>query len=586
MERWQSVGDGDPVGGAADAPPPDPPWALTPDDIPTALTDPGGPADDDPDWDLRPGDEPVPGYRLVARLGAGTTGVVWEAVGPGGFPSALKVTRLGPNRARELGSLDLVRGLRHAHLLPLFGAWERDGHLVVGMELADGTLADRLARAVRAGLPGLPFPELIEYMAQVARGIDFLNGAGRPGGGIRHCDIKPQNLLLVGDVVKVGDFGLARTDAEPGSDSARESLTPAFAAPELGRNRPSDRSDQYSLAVTYVLLRGGRLPFAGTAWSMLMDHAAAAPDLSMIPPAERPAVARALAKRPEDRWADCREFVRELARAGGGGAPPAARPRRRRRLVPAAAALLAAGLAAGLTGRTSVPDSAAGGEPAPRQVPTVRASGLAEPRAADAPPPRAVVRMSGLIPEPRPARVRSAPTDLGPLVAAARGLAGGIDTSGWWAARGVVGAVRRAARAAGDSLPAVRLPVALASGPRPVTEAVAVAPPPRAGPAARRPATIYVRMPAVDAELAVRGEVGRGNPDEWYGATRVIHTPPLGGPADYTVGAFWTNPAGRAPAPWVDLRVEPGRVYEVVLRGAKPTWEDVTDQAPYRRGSR
>ncbi|MBX9628636.1 MAG: serine/threonine protein kinase, partial [Gemmataceae bacterium] len=339
--RDEAAGDGPPEPGGRGDPPR--PWELPSDDHSTVRADDS--ADDDLLPDLRAGDEPVPGYRLVARLGAGATGVVWEAVGPGGFPSALKFTRLGAKRAHELGSLELVRGLRHAHLLPVFGAWERDGYLVVGMELADETLADRLARATASGLPGIPFPELVEYMGQAARGIDYLNGPGRPGGGpgVRHCDIKPQNLLLVGDTVKVGDFGLARTDSEPGSDSARESLTPAFAAPELARNRPTDRSDQYSLAVTYVLLRGGRLPFAGTAWSMLMDHAATPPDLSMLPVSERPVVARALAKRPEDRWADCRQFVRELARVAGSETPPPRKPRRR--LVPVAAAgLLAAGL--------------------------------------------------------------------------------------------------------------------------------------------------------------------------------------------------------------------------------------------------
>ena len=94
-------------------------------------------------------------------------------------------------------------------------------------------------------------------------------------------------------------------------------------------------------------------------------------------------------------------------------------------------------------------------------------------------------------------------------------------------------------------------------------------------------------MPAADAELVVRGEVGRGNPDEWYGATRVIHTPPLAGPADYLVGAFWTGPDGRALAPRAELRVEPGRVYEVVLRGPQPTTKDVTDEpTPDNRGPR
>lgn len=555
----------------ADNPPPDPP-GLGSDVRSTIRGDVDGSADDDALPEFRPGDEPVPGYRLVARRGTGATGVVWEAVGPGGFPSALKITRLGAKRSHELGSLDLVRGLRHAHLLPVFGAWERDGCLVVGMELADGTLSDRLARAVRRGLPGVPFPELVLYMDQAARGIDYLNDPDRPGGGIRHCDIKPQNLLLVGDTVKVGDFGLARAEGHDGSDLSRESLTPAFAAPELAKLRPTDRSDQYSLAVTYVLLRGGRLPFAGTSWTMLMDHAAAPPDLSMLPEAERPVVARALAKRPQDRWADCRAFVRELARVGPR---EAARPARRRSvLVPeAAAVLLVVGLALGSVGRMSVPGQPdLGPGPDPRAVESARAVAPAEPRPPEPAPPEVVPPL----PEPRLVRAVVPPVPLAPLVAALQGWAEHVKTAGVRATEAVEAALAQASGVVARGMPSVRLPALLAVEPRVVVpaEAVAVAPPPRA---ARRTATIRVKMPAENAELVVRGAVGRGNPDEWYGTTRVIHTPPLGGPADYLVGAFWVDADGRPANPTADLRVEPGRVYEVDLRGAEPSAREVSE---------
>ena len=556
----------------ADQPPPDPP-GLGSDGRSTLRGDADGSADDDALPEFRAGDEPVPGYRLVARRGAGATGVVWEAVGPGGFPSALKITRLGAKRTHELASLDLVRGLRHAHLLPVFGAWERDGCLVVGMELADGTLADRLARAVRRGLPGIPFAELILYMDQAARGIDYLNDPSRPGGGIRHCDIKPQNLLLVGDTVKVGDFGLARAEGHDGADLSRESLTPAFAAPELAKLRPTDRSDQYSLAVTYVLLRGGRLPFAGTSWTMLMDHATAAPDLSMLPEAERPVVARALAKRPDDRWADCRVFIRELARVGR--ASPAPKPvRRRSGLAPAlSAVLLLAGLILGVAGRASVPGQPdLGPGPDPRAAESARATVPAEPRPPEPAPPEVVPPL----PEPRLVRAAAPPVPLTPLVAAFQGWAADVRTAGVRATGGVEAALARASGMLAGGLPSVRLPAVLAVEPRVVdpAEVVAVAPPPRA---ARRTATIRVKMPAENAELVVRGAVGRGNPDEWYGTTRVIHTPPLGGPADYLVGAFWVDADGRPAHPKADLRVEPGRVYEVDLRGAEPSAREVSE---------
>jgi formylglycine-generating enzyme required for sulfatase activity len=90
-------------------------------------------------------------------------------------------------------------------------------------------------------------------------------------------------------------------------------MTPAYAAPECLRRAVSAHSDQYSLAVSYCQLRGGRLPFIGDQAQVVTGHLLDPPDLTMLPQAERPAVARALAKRPEDRWPACRAFAQAVA---------------------------------------------------------------------------------------------------------------------------------------------------------------------------------------------------------------------------------------------------------------------------------
>jgi serine/threonine protein kinase len=271
---------------------------------------------------LEPGTEPVAGYRLAVRIGSGGSGEVWRAHGPGDFPVAMKfipredtdvAIELGPADADEFASLDLMRDVRHAHLLAFFGAWQCGGLLALGMELADRTLLDRCEEAMNQGLRGIPFAELIEYLVQAAMGIDYLNEPrhvlrGHSRTAIQHCDIKPQNLLLVGDSVKLGDFGLAtllKSDRTP----ARDGMTPAYAAPEVFSGHLSSRSDQYSLAVSYCRLRGGRLPFTGSPWEVILKHCLDFPDLTMLPEAERPVVARAMAKEPDDRWPDCRTFV-------------------------------------------------------------------------------------------------------------------------------------------------------------------------------------------------------------------------------------------------------------------------------------
>ena len=173
---------------------------------------------------------------------------------------------------------------------------------------------DRFREATHAGPAGHPRAELLGYLAEAAEGIDYLNEPrprldGRTAVGIQHRDIKPQNILLVGGGVKVADFGLAR----PLEHSARRphrGHDPAYAAPEFFRGQTATQSDQYSLAVTYCHLRGGRLPFTGVAGRLTRE-----PDLTMIADAERPIIARAMDKEPKRRWPDCKALVDSLRTA-------------------------------------------------------------------------------------------------------------------------------------------------------------------------------------------------------------------------------------------------------------------------------
>jgi serine/threonine protein kinase len=262
------------------------------------------------------GGVPIPGFQLVQCLGKGGFGEVWQATGPGGFAIALKFIRLGaPSGEVELSSLELMKKVRHPNLLGQFGAWEREGLLIVGMELAEGNLQVRLAKAVEQGQPGIPAEELLEYLADAARGIDYLNEP-RPQDdqpeGIQHRDIKPGNLLLVGGCVKVGDFGLVKL-LNSQSQGNPDTLTVTYAAPEVLNGLASPRSDQYSLAISYCQLRGNRVPYRGAALEIMAGHLLSPPDLSMLPLPERSVVARALAKAPEERWPSCRAFVQALA---------------------------------------------------------------------------------------------------------------------------------------------------------------------------------------------------------------------------------------------------------------------------------
>jgi formylglycine-generating enzyme required for sulfatase activity len=267
-----------------------------------------GPAATDPDF--RQGTRPVPEYTLIVKLGEGGFGQVWRARDDSGFEVALKFLRIdGRAGAAESRALDIMKNVRHAHLLPMFREWRVSNWLVLAFELAEKTLHQRLGEAKTAGQVGIPRTELLEYLRDAARALDYLHSLN-----IQHRDIKPQNILLVGGTVKVADYGLAKL-LEHSQASNSGSMTASYAAPEFLEHRTSEHSDQYSLAISYCELRGGKLPFRGNLQQVLVGHLQGEPDLSMLPEAERPPIARALSKKPEDRWPSCREFVRALIRA-------------------------------------------------------------------------------------------------------------------------------------------------------------------------------------------------------------------------------------------------------------------------------
>jgi hypothetical protein len=255
---------------------------------------------------LAPDSTPIPGYRLTERLGRGGFAEVWKAIGPNG-PVALKFVPAAEKAARiERRSLAVLRHIDHPKLLRTYENWETGGFVILAMELADRTLLDRCYEAQAGGLPGIPRDELLVYLRDAAEGIDFLQKRY-----IQHRDIKPQNLLLVGGRVKVGDFGLARLLANSVTGHTG-SLTLAYAVPEFFEGKTTRQSDQYSLAVTYCQLRGGKLPFEGTPAAMVAAHLHRPPDLTMLPSEERPAVAKAMSKKPGDRWPTCGAFMDAL----------------------------------------------------------------------------------------------------------------------------------------------------------------------------------------------------------------------------------------------------------------------------------
>ncbi len=318
-----------------------------------------------------PGEAILPGYRLDKRLGTGGFGEVWQATAPGGMSVAIKIlANLGRVQGgREYRALQTVKNIRHAHIVPVFGVWlksgdgrvleeaelldaehrllnsrgtpwhpERQGmastvdvqadalrleslELVIAMGLGDQTLSDRLREYVKAGEHGIPVATLVGWMHQTALALDHFNSGGRRSGenstAVQHCDIKPQNILLVGDAVQVCDFGLARPQGEVRATS-NTMASLAYAAPEMisGSRDPAPTTDQYSLAITYVELRTGQLPYKDISpGEIIRAKHDGALDLSRLTAAEAEVITRAVAVDPSHRWSTCVAFVRALESA-------------------------------------------------------------------------------------------------------------------------------------------------------------------------------------------------------------------------------------------------------------------------------
>lgn len=261
--------------------------------------------------DKHPGAEPLSGYRLLELLGRGGFGEVWKCEAPGGLHKAMKFVAGGGDQYRqELSAFSQVKAIRHPYLLTLERVEVVAGELVMVMELADGQLHDRYRDCLAAGLAGIQRAELLGYLTEAAEALDLMSTRH----GLQHLDVKPENLFLVAEHVKIGDYGLVRR-AQAGSATSRGvGFTPKYCSPEVQTGRVHSQSDQYSLALVYSEMLTGTFPYPGrTAQELMFQHVHAAPDLKALHPGDQPIVARALSKNPADRFPSCKMFIRALS---------------------------------------------------------------------------------------------------------------------------------------------------------------------------------------------------------------------------------------------------------------------------------
>ncbi|MFC4373743.1 protein kinase [Nocardia halotolerans] len=277
------------------------------------------------------------GYTIERRLGQGGMGAVYLARHPR-LPRLLALKLLNEElfsdselRARFEREADLVAQLEHPNIVTVFDRGADENRLWISMQYIDGVDA--------AGVDPLTLPpdRAVQIVGETAKALDFAHHKG-----VLHRDVKPANILLSKAAdgqqrVYLTDFGIARVIDDAANRLTRTgtfTATLAYASPEQLTGAEMDgRADQYSLACTLYLLLSGRAPFESVhPAAVIQGHLQQQPPpLSAtrpgLPPALDAVLARAMAKRPADRFASCAEFADAARQAlQGGPAPQQSRP--------------------------------------------------------------------------------------------------------------------------------------------------------------------------------------------------------------------------------------------------------------------
>jgi serine/threonine protein kinase len=273
-------------------------------------------------------------YQLVKKLATGGMAEVWLAVQTGieGFNRHVVVKRILPHLAEEpefvqmfLNEAKIASRFNHPNIAQIYDLGAERGAYYIAMEFIHGEDLGRVMRRAWQSGQWVARGVALRIVADTCLGLHYAHGRsdeqGRPL-RVVHRDISPQNILVSFDgAVKLVDFGIAKA-ADQVSNTRSGAIKGKFAymAPEQAAGKPLDaRTDLFALGlVLYELVTGVRPLKRETELATLQ----AAMEGQIDPPshaAEVPAeidqlVMRALARSPDDRYPDAREFHRAIER--------------------------------------------------------------------------------------------------------------------------------------------------------------------------------------------------------------------------------------------------------------------------------
>ena len=288
---------------------------------------------DDPDATICPGgisvgnieDDELIGqelghFTIIERLGHGGMGAVYRALDEAlQRYVAIKVIRRSktgsgvsfPGVQRLLEEARAQARVNHPNVVHIYYVSRSEEQPFFAMELIDGpTLSERLESGP------LAYPDIIRIARQTVAALKHSVKLG-----IVHGDIKPGNILLDGDLVRLADFGLARPASAKNNESTSGG-TPSYMAPEICAGETMTAvSDQYSLGVMLFEMTFGRAPYTWedqTLESRITAHRHAPVEFPAQWPVEFPAqwkdvLEKLLQKQPADRFEDFSALDQRLA---------------------------------------------------------------------------------------------------------------------------------------------------------------------------------------------------------------------------------------------------------------------------------
>ena len=269
-------------------------------------------------------------FEILREIGKGAMGQVFLANDPKiERKVAIKTIVLPPGTSEEEARETSRRFLReaqaagrllHPNIVTIFDVGEEGGVSFIAMEFIEGETLEKYTRPDSV----LPLKRVQDLIAQAADALDYAHQ-----NHIVHRDIKPANLMVLrGGVLKVTDFGLAKSPSANLTQAGVLLGTPSYMSPEQIEGRELDgRSDLFSLGVVlYELLTGVR-PFDGESISTIIyrvlyeDPRPPAAHNAALPPEVNAILEKALAKDKEKRYATGGEMSADLAQAFAGLPP-------------------------------------------------------------------------------------------------------------------------------------------------------------------------------------------------------------------------------------------------------------------------